>query len=66
MLLIAVYIPPEAPAAATLDELYTVICKQESQHPEVIAGDFNHCGLRKVLPKYQQLLPLVGAKDAQM
>lgn len=57
VLLTAVYILLEAPAVAALDELHATICKQESQHPEVISiilGDFNHCILRKVLPKQHQ------------
>lgn len=55
--LLAVYISPRANRTAALGLLHDTISKHETAHPDavfVVAGDFNHCNLRTVLPKYHQ------------
>jgi hypothetical protein len=54
---IAVDIPPQTDAGTknALNELYTVISKQENAHPEaalLVAGDFNAGKLKSVLPNF--------------
>ncbi|KAI4881965.1 hypothetical protein NFI96_029691, partial [Prochilodus magdalenae] len=51
------YIPPRANSATALGLLHGAISKQETAHQDavfIVAGDFNHCNLRTVLPKYHQ------------
>ncbi len=51
----AVYIPPQANANVALEKLHTVVSKQQSVCPDVpviVAGDFNHVNLKKILPKF--------------
>ena len=53
----AVYIPPDANAKLALNELHAAISKQQTAHPEaafIVAGDFNPCKLKTVLPKFHQ------------
>ena len=53
----AVYIPPEAKASAAIDQLSTIITKHENANSGavfIVTGDFNHCNLKKGLPKYYQ------------
>ena len=55
--LAAVYIHPRANYTAALSKLYDVISALETAHPDavfIVAGDFNQCNLRSVLPKYFQ------------
>ncbi|KAK0135720.1 hypothetical protein N1851_028397 [Merluccius polli] len=55
--ILVVYIPPRADRTAALGLLHDTISKHETTHPDavlVVAGDFNHCNLRTVLPKYHQ------------
>ncbi|KAL6481971.1 hypothetical protein MHYP_G00100510 [Metynnis hypsauchen] len=55
--ILATYIPPRANSATALGLLHDVISKQEAAHPDaafIVAGDFNHCNLRTVLPKCHQ------------
>lgn len=55
--LIAVYIHPRADASTALNELADIIHKYEISHPEavfIVAGDFNHCPFKSVLPHYHQ------------
>ncbi|KAI3375874.1 hypothetical protein L3Q82_003761 [Scortum barcoo] len=55
--LAAVYINPHANSAAALGILHDIISAQETAHPDaafIIGGDFNHCNLRTVLPKFYQ------------
>ncbi len=57
VLITAVYIPPQAKAAEALEELYTAISGYEDKYLQavsIVAGDFNHCSLKSVLPKYYQ------------
>ena len=57
---VAVYIPPQSEAGTktALNELYSVISKQENVHPEamlLVAGDFNAGKLIKcILPNFYQ------------
>jgi hypothetical protein len=56
---VAVYIPPqtEAGTKTALNELYSVISKQETAHPEaalLVAGDFNAGKHKSVLPSFYQ------------
>lgn len=53
----AVYIPPPADTASALGQLHDVISKHETKQTDAVfiaAGDFKHCNLRTVLPKYHQ------------
>ncbi|KAI3367358.1 hypothetical protein L3Q82_026167 [Scortum barcoo] len=53
--LAAVYIVPRANSAAAL--LHDIISAQETPHPDaafIIRGNFNHCNLQTVLPKFYQ------------
>ncbi len=55
ILIIAVYIPPQANAKLALEELHTAINNQLNTQPEtvmIVAGDFNHVELKAVLPKF--------------
>lgn len=48
---------PRANSTAALNKLHDVISAIETAHPDavfIIAGDFNQCNLRTVLPKYHQ------------
>lgn len=52
-----VYILPRAYSAAALGKLHEVISALETTHlvaAFIVAGDFNKCNLRTVLPKYHQ------------
>ena len=49
-----VYIPPHADCTVALSELYDVVDRYESQHPEaafVVMGVFNRANMKKMLPK---------------
>ncbi len=53
--IMAVYIPPQANANVALEKLHTVVSKQQNVCPDVpviVAGDFNHVNLKKILPKF--------------
>lgn len=53
----AVYIPRQANSLATLCKLHDVISPPDTVHPKTVfitTGDFNHCNLRAVFPKYFQ------------
>ncbi|KAK0137698.1 repressor of the inhibitor of the protein kinase [Merluccius polli] len=55
--ILAVYIPPSANATDALTELYQAITELQCAHPDclfIVAGDFNHANLKKVLPKFKQ------------
>lgn len=57
ILFTAVYIPPQAKVAEALEELHTAISGYEDKYPQAVpiaVGDFNHCSLKSVLPKYYQ------------
>ena len=57
MFLAAVYIPARANSSTALGLLHEVVSAQETAHPDavfIIAGDFKHCNLRTVPPKYYQ------------
>ncbi|KAI3356729.1 hypothetical protein L3Q82_003408 [Scortum barcoo] len=55
--LAVVYIAPRANSAAALGTLHDIISAQETAYPDatfIIGGDFNHCNLQTVLPKFYQ------------
>lgn len=52
-----VYIPPSAKEEAALHILHNMISKHENRYPDsafIVIADFNHCNLRRNLPKYYQ------------
>ncbi|XP_073720820.1 uncharacterized protein [Misgurnus anguillicaudatus] len=54
-----VYIPPSAKEEAALRELHDMINEQENKYPDaafIILGDFNHCNLKKNMPKLYQFV----------
>ncbi|XP_076836629.1 uncharacterized protein LOC143482213 [Brachyhypopomus gauderio] len=57
IILIAVYVPPDANAKLAMKELYSAISKHQTKYPEaafIVAGDFNHSNLKTVLPRFHQ------------
>uniref|UniRef100_A0A9J8B5F0 Reverse transcriptase domain-containing protein n=1 Tax=Cyprinus carpio carpio TaxID=630221 RepID=A0A9J8B5F0_CYPCA len=53
----AIYIPLDANVKLALYKLHAAISKQQTGHPEaafIVVGDFNHCKLKTVLPKFHQ------------
>ena len=57
VLVTVVYIAPDANANTALAVLHDKIAAQQSKHPDavhVVAGDFNHADLKRVLPKLYQ------------
>jgi hypothetical protein len=53
----AAYLPTQTDAGTKITELYTAISKKENTHPEaalLVAGDFNACILKSVLPHFYQ------------
>ncbi|XP_038632072.1 uncharacterized protein LOC119952411 isoform X1 [Scyliorhinus canicula] len=57
VIIMAVYIPPEAEVKNALDELSTAVNKNETEYTEaffIMAGDFNQANLKSVLPKFHQ------------
>ena len=54
-IIIAVYIPPSADAAAACEVISSTAAKLLTQHPDafmVITGDFNHASLEQLPPVY--------------
>ncbi|KAI2645121.1 hypothetical protein H4Q32_027825 [Labeo rohita] len=54
-----VYIPPSAKEEVALKELHDMINEYENKYPNaavIILGDFNHCNLRKNMPKLYQFV----------
>ncbi len=57
IIIMAVYIPPQANTDQALKELYRNISEQETAHPDaafVVTGDFNKANFRTIAPKYFQ------------
>ena len=57
IVIMAVYVPPDANAKLAMKELHSAISTQQTAHPEgvfIAAGDFNHSNLKSVLPKFHQ------------
>lgn len=53
------YAPPSAKEEAALKELHDMINEHENTYPDaafIILGDFNHCNLRKNIPKLYQFV----------
>lgn len=59
MIVICVYIPPRADAAAACKRIQVVTAKLQTRHPEefmVISGDFNHATLDSTLAAFCQVV----------
>lgn len=57
VIVIAVYIPPSADAAAACDVITSTVGSFQTRYPNaftVITGDFNHATLDKLLPTFHQ------------
>ncbi|KAJ4939516.1 hypothetical protein JOQ06_028964 [Pogonophryne albipinna] len=57
IIIIGVYIPPEANANTTMSDLASHISSVENAHPDaaiIVLGDFNHTNLSTELPNYHQ------------
>ncbi len=57
VIVMAVYIPPQANVKMALEQLYDVISGQQNKHPDgvfIIAGDFNQASLKTVFPRFYQ------------
>ena len=57
VIVMAVYIPPSANAAAACKLLHTVVSQLQTWHPQsflLISGDFNHASLSSTLPTFTQ------------
>ena len=53
----AIYVPPDANVKIAMKELCAAISKLQTTHPDgafIVAGDFNHCSLRSVLPEFHE------------
>ena len=53
VIVIAVYIPPQAVTKTAIKKLHWNLCKLETIYPEAaftVAGDFNKANLKKSLP----------------
>lgn len=56
VVVIAVYIPPDANENAALGYMSTAINKQQNAYPDgvfIVAGDFNHVNLKTVFPRFE-------------
>ncbi len=61
IIIMAVYIPPQANTDQALKELYRNISEQETVHPDaafVVTGDFNKANFRTIAPKYFQYITI--------
>ena len=57
VIIMAVYIPPDANVSIALNYLHGAISKQQQAYPDgvhIVAGDFNRACLKAVLPKFIQ------------
>ncbi len=57
VIVMAVYIPPQANVKMAFEQLYDVISGQQNKHPDgvfIIAGDFNQASLKTVFPRFYQ------------
>ncbi len=64
IIIMAVYIPPQANTDQALKELYGNISEQETAHPDaafVVTGDCNKANFRTIAPKYFQGYPFQDA-----
>lgn len=69
VVIVAVYIPPQANAKQALAQLHSSISKQQDAHPDsafIAAGDFNHVNLRSVIQKFlwEHAAPYQGLKHS--
>nr|XP_049595883.1 uncharacterized protein LOC125980593 [Syngnathus scovelli] len=57
VIVIAVYIPPDADVSTALSLLLRAVSEQQRAHPDgfhIVAGDFNKANLKTVLPNFHQ------------
>lgn len=57
VIIVAVYIPPQADTDTALTTLQDSISRHSTKHPDaalIVAGDFNKANLKKVLPHFYQ------------
>ena len=57
VIIMAVYIPPDANVSIALNYLHGAMSEQQQAHPDgvhIVAGDFNRACLKAVLPKFIQ------------
>lgn len=61
IILVAVYIPPQAVATSAIEQLSAQVTELERAHPDsvlLLMGDFNHVNLNKSLPRYKRQIHL--------
>ncbi|KAK0141969.1 hypothetical protein N1851_020343 [Merluccius polli] len=66
VIVIGVYIPPRADAAAACEKIHSTTAKLQTQHPEAfiaISGDFNHATLDSTLPAFHQFVDCPTRKN---
>lgn len=66
VVLIIVYIPPDASAPSALQQLADHIMEVENSNPDaamIALGDFNHVTLKKVLPRYKPHIHIATRLD---
>ena len=51
-IIITVYVPPSADAAVACNVIHSAVAQMQTQHPNVITGEFNHTSLDKTLPTH--------------
>jgi len=57
VIIIDVYIPPQADTDMALLGLHDVVCRHQTQYPDVavvVVGAFSRANLKKVMPKFHQ------------
>jgi len=51
----AVYIPPLADTDVALSDLHDVLCRHQTQHPDVaVVVNFNRANIKTVMPNFHQ------------
>ena len=66
IVLMGVYIPPDASATSAMKLLAARVTATESAHPDsvvIVLGDFNHTNLKKFLPRYKQHVDCATRND---
>ena len=66
IVLMGVYIPPDAGATSAMKLLAARVTATESAHPDsivIVLGDFNHTHFKKFLPRYKQHVDCATRND---